>query len=260
MAFCEVHFQSQALGFQTTVNVILPQLKNKGEIGVENNAKPGKYKCLYLLHGLSDDQSIWMRRTSIERYAQAKGICVVMPFGEKSFYTDMKYGSKYYTYISEELPAIMREFFNISEMRSDNYIAGLSMGGYGAFKIGMTYPESFCACASLSGAFDVLHLGKHNLPEWRGNWGFELCEPDDLKGSSSDLFDLTRKSAKKKKALPKLYFWCGTEDFLISTNRKYKALLDKLKIDYTYEESEGDHTWKWWDLHIQSALDVMLDK
>lgn len=258
MAFFEMHCFSRALNVEVAVNVIIPEKPKKEK---EGGAISESYKTLYLLHGLSDDHTIWMRRTAIERYAIEKGIAVVMPAGNRSWYSDTAYGAKYFTFVAKELPSLCRSFFKgMSDKREDNMVAGLSMGGYGAFKIGMTYPESFFACASLSGAFDVLHLGKHNLPEWRGNWGFELCEPDDLRGSDSDLFDLTQRSATSGKELPKLYFWCGTEDFLISVNRKYKALLDELSIEHTYEESEGDHTWKWWDLHIQSALNVMIDE
>ena len=253
MAFCEVHFQSQALGFQTTVNVILPQLKNKGEIGVENNAKPGKYKCLYLLHGLSDDQSIWMRRTSIERYAQAKGICVVMPFGEKSFYTDMKYGSKYYTYISEELPAIMREFFNISEMRSDNYIAGLSMGGYGALKIGLRNPDKFCCAAGLSSVADI--KGCREL--FKNNFINIFGEDDDIP-PEEDLFELA-KSVSTHKNRPRIYMGVGTEDFLYDGNVRLKGVFESLNYDITYRESKGNHSWEFWDEYIQYVLDWMLD-
>ena len=96
MAWNELHIFSESLGMQTTVHVLIPQNKTSGEIGVNNKTCSNKYKCLYLLHGLSDDQSIWHRRTSIERYAQEYGICVVMPCGGRSFYTDMKYGGKYY--------------------------------------------------------------------------------------------------------------------------------------------------------------------
>ena len=89
MALCEIRLYSEALGMQTTVNVVIPQKNTAGEIGVNGKADREKYKCLYLLHGLSDDHSIWLRRTSIERYAQKYGICVVMPCAGRSFYTDM---------------------------------------------------------------------------------------------------------------------------------------------------------------------------
>ena len=97
MAFMDFKFYSESLGMQTEVYVVMPQRSSAGEIGIENKAEAKKYKCLYLLHGLSDDHTIWLRRTSIERYATEYGICVVMPCGHRSFYTDMKYGGKYYT-------------------------------------------------------------------------------------------------------------------------------------------------------------------
>ena len=142
MAFMDFKFFSESLGMQTEVYVVMPQKSSAGEIGVETlvcagelvMAEAKKYKCLYLLHGLSDDHTIWLRRTSIERYATEYGICVVMPCGHRSFYTDMKYGGKYYTYIAKELPRVIREFFNVSDKREDNYIAGLSMGGYESTK------------------------------------------------------------------------------------------------------------------------------
>ena len=258
MAFFEMHCFSHALNIEVAVNVIIPDKpKSERQVGPISNS----YKTLYLLHGLSDDHTIWMRRTAIERYAIEHGIAVVMPAGNRSWYSDTAYGAKYFTFVAEELPEICRSYFRgMSDKREDNMVAGLSMGGYGAFKIGMTYPDRFFGCASLSGAFDVLHLGKYRLNEWRGNWGFDLCEPEDLAGSESDLFALTEKTVRSGATLPKLYFWCGTDDSLIKINQKYKAHLDSLEVDYTYEESEGDHTWKWWDLHIQDALNCLLNK
>lgn len=252
-----MHCFSHALNVEVAVNVIIP---DKPKLQKDAGAIEEGYKTLYLLHGLSDDHTIWMRRTSIERYAIERKIAVVMPAGNRSWYTDTAYGAKYFTFVSEELPKICRSYFKgMSDKREDNMVAGLSMGGYGAFKIGMTYPDRFFACASLSGAFDVLKLGKFRPEEWRGNFGFDLVEPEDLQGSHSDLFDLTEKTSKSGVTLPKLYFWCGTDDFLLSKNRQYKDLLDSLGVEYTYEESEGDHSWKWWDKHIQSALDCLLN-
>lgn len=99
MALINLKFYSEMLGRQTEILVVMPQKSTYGEIGINKDVRTEKYKCLYLLHGLSDDHTIWSRRTSIERYATEYGICVVMPDGGKSFYTDMKYGDKYYSYI-----------------------------------------------------------------------------------------------------------------------------------------------------------------
>ena len=169
MAFMNLKFYSEALGMQTEVYVVIPQRQTNGEIGVSTKAEDQKYKCLYLLHGLSDDHSIWLRRTSIERYASEYGICVVMPAAAKSFYTDMKYGMKYYTFIARELPRVIREFLNVSDKREDNYIAGLSMGGYGALKIGLRQCDTFCAAAGLSPVAELCYDEWHRelfVPIW----------------------------------------------------------------------------------------------
>ena len=111
MAFIQLHIYSEALGMQTTVNMLLPQKNTMGEIGVNGAVNHENYKSLYLLHGLSDDQTIWMRRTSIERYANEYGICVIMPFGGRSFYFDQQNGEKYYTYIpeTEEVMSLVKD-------------------------------------------------------------------------------------------------------------------------------------------------------
>src|SRR5665647_1599457 len=130
MAFIQCDFYSEALGLSTSMSVILPQ-QTKTQIGMKGNVFTIKHPTLYLLHGLSDDHTIWMRRTSIERYASELGIAVVMPAVHRSFYTDMANGLNFWTFISEELPSIARSFFPLSEKREDNFVAGLSMGGYG---------------------------------------------------------------------------------------------------------------------------------
>ena len=155
MALIELKFYSQMLGMQTEAYIIIPQKFTSGEIGIEGKSDSKEYKCLYLLHGLSDDHSIWLRRTSIERYAAEYGICVVMPCGARSFYTDMKYGMKYFSYITEELPCVVSEFLKVSNKREDTYIAGISMGGYGALKAALKKPEVFCACGGLSPVADI---------------------------------------------------------------------------------------------------------
>jgi putative tributyrin esterase len=240
MALLHVNFHSNTLGMATQMDVILPQ-----------TADTAPYKTLYLLHGMSDDHTIWQRRTSIERYADAKGIAVVMPSTDLGWYTDMAHGLRYYTYIGEELPKICRGFFpRMSAAREDNYIAGLSMGGYGAFKFALGFPDKFAAAASLSGAI-AFNGGADNNPLWRNVFG----DLDKFKGSENDLFWLAKKLKESGKPLPKLYIWCGTEDFLYEGNVIMRGYLNDLGYDLTYEESAGDHQWKYWDEKIQTVLD-----
>lgn len=251
MAFFESHFFSEALGVQTTVYVILPQKSTKGQIGVNGNGDNSEYKCLYLLHGLSDDHSIWLRRTSIERYATEYGICVVMPYGGRSFYTDMQYGGKYYTYISEELPRLMQEFFGVSDKRENNFIAGLSMGGYGALKIALKNPECYSAVAGLSSAADIRGVAMDFKDTLIPVFGEDVNIPDD-----EDLLCLAEKT-NALQVKPRIYMGVGTEDFLYDGNQKLKAKFESLHYDYTYRESPGVHGWAFWDEYIQYVLEWM---
>ncbi len=254
MAFFQANFYSESLGFQTTVNVLMPQKNLAGQIGVDGKAGDSEYRCLYLLHGLSDDHSIWMRRSSIERYADEYGICVVMPFGGKSFYTDMKYGSNYYTYIAEELPRLMNEFFRISQKKENNFIAGLSMGGYGALKIALKNPQRYQAVAGLSSVADICDWTKSCPDVMIPVFGETLQVPP-----SEDLFNLAE-TANQNPVKPRVYMGVGTEDFLYEGNVKLRDKFQTLDFDFTYRESSGIHCWKFWDEYIQYVLKWMFEE
>lgn len=252
MALVNLKFFSEALEMQTEVYVVIPQKNSNGEIGVSNNAKDEKYKTLYLLHGLSDDHTIWLRRTSIERYATDYGICVVMPCAGRSFYTDMKYGAKYYTYIAKELPRVIGEFFNVSDKREDTYIAGLSMGGYGALKIALRENNRFCAAAGLSSVADIYRedFKKTLVPVFGDN--IEIPRDDDLFA----LVDMKNTEDVK----PRLFMAVGTDDFMYEDNLRLKEKIEGLDYDYTYTEDAGTHSWSFWDDKIQDALKWMFEE
>ena len=260
MAFFEMHYHSDALGIGVTVNVVLPE-RAKTLIGMAADGA-SEYRTLYLLHGLSDDHSIWMRRTSIERYAAERGIAVVMPSVGRSWYTDTAYGEKYLTFVSEELPRACQGFFRgMSTRREDNFVAGLSMGGYGALKVAITHPESFGGCASLSGALDIAKRDRAYLrQDIKWIFGEAVTSSSQLRDTEHDLFYLTRSLVEQGKPVPKIFLWCGDEDDLLGENRTYRELLEQLKLPHEYRESEGNHAWKWWDLHIQAAMDYLLEK
>ena len=253
MALINIKFASEVLGRNTDINVIIPQRSTQGQIGIENNAKGDKYKCLLLLHGLSDDNTIWLRRTSIERYATEKGIAVIMPSADKSFYTNMRYGDRFFDFISDEVLRIAREYLPISDKREDNFVAGLSMGGYGALKIGLRKPEAFVACAGLSSVADVAEFIT-TRPTELGEciFGSEHIVPED-----EDLFCLATK-CNALAVKPRIYMGEGTEDFMYDANIRLKNHFESLDYDFTYRESAGTHNWAFWDEYIQYVLDWML--
>ena len=141
MAFLECHIYSSVLGRAVNVNVLLPQVPYSANAEVRKQ----KFPVLYLLHGLSDDATMWFRRSSIERYADAHKIAVVMPDGGRGFYSDAVAGDQMWTFISAELPFFIKSAFPVSDKREHTFAAGLSMGGYGALKLGLRMPENFAA-------------------------------------------------------------------------------------------------------------------
>ena len=257
MALLHMDFFSNVLGMCVEADVILPEATD-GQIGMEGEAGDS-YPTLYLLHGMSDDHTIWQRRTSIERYVSTRNLAVVMPSTHLAWYTDTAYGLDYFTYITQELPAVCRRFFpGMSAKREDNYIAGLSMGGYGAFKAALTCPDNYAAAASLSGALYLdRFIARMNDSErgayWRGIFG----DPASFAGSRNDLFHLADECAARfaqGKPVPRLFQWCGTEDDLLADGRQMRDRLRQLGFDLQYSESEGNHSWPWWDEQIQNVL------
>ena len=250
MILNHIQFRSHVLGYQQKIIVMLPQ-------GIDGLILPGKLKSLTLLHGLSDDETAWMRWSNIEKYAEKYGIAIVMPSVEKSFYTNMKHGDRFADYISQEVPNFLRGFMPLSSNREDNYIAGLSMGGYGALKIALSNPTSYCATASLSGVVDIADFLVQ--PEIRDNKEFfhdiSLVFGDitKVKGTKNDVVQLILDGIKNGN-LPRIYQCCGTEDFLYQNNLIFRDKVSKLGIDHYYEEGPGDHVWSYWDTMIQKVL------
>ena len=208
---------------------------------------------LYLLHGMTDDHSIWQRRTSIERYADERGIAVVMPSTKLGFYANTHMGERYFDYISDELVACMRRMLpRLSGKREDTFVAGLSMGGYGALRCALNRPDIFSKAASLSGALDVVELVQNPRPLDRPFcWQDVFGPPDALSGSPHDLFAAAKKLQENR---PEIWMWCGTEDPLFPANLRMKAHLQALGYTLHWHETPGGHFWKYWNREIQNVL------
>lgn len=254
MALLECRYKSEVLDMEQPFYVILPQISMS-----DSESRNRKFPVLYLLHGLSDDHTAWVRKTGIERYAAQYGLAVVMPNVNRSFYTDMKYGLNYYTYITREIPHIVRSYFPISDKREDNFIAGLSMGGYGAFMIALRNPGMFSAAASLSGALDLtvlLDSSDERIAPMAERIALmtEMLfgSPDEFINSDYNLVRLLSKINREN--LPRLFQCCGTEDYIYPLNESFRAAASRFGIDLTYEEGPGEHEWGYWDTNIQRVL------
>lgn len=233
--------------------MILPQISMFDEER-KKQIKENGFPVLYLLHGLSDDNTVWTRQTSIERYAKEYGLAVIMPNVNRSFYTDMKHGLNYYTYLTKEIPELVSNYFPISTKREDNFIAGLSMGGYGAFMIALRNPEMFSAAASLSGVVDLTPVFDYD--DAQVNPMVEMLFGSKLEYLQTDynILKLIKKQKENVVNLPRLFQCCGTEDFLYLINQRFKSAAIKCSLDLTYEEGPGAHEWSYWDAQIQRVI------
>ena len=155
MIWNDFHFYSPTLDIQTAAYVLLPEQA----VVEKHGGQP--IPTLYLLHGLSDDHTIWLRNTRIAQFATHYYVAVVMPAVNRSFYTDMAHGSKYWTFVSEELPRVMETYFPLAKTREGRFAAGLSMGGYGAMKLGLKTPDRYAAIASLFRTIDDAGILSH---------------------------------------------------------------------------------------------------
>ena len=260
MAFVQCEFHSDVLGRACSMNLILPQ-KSATQIGMaaSGSAERRDYPVLYLLHGLSDNHTIWCRRTSIERYAADYEVVVVMPNGERGFYTDMAEGYRYWTMLSEELPQIVGNLFPISRRREDTFAAGLSMGGYGALKLALRCPDRFAGAVALSPVTDVKSwFSGMSRPGMEEELRRMFGSAERIAENGDDLFALAAACAGRSDA-PRLMQVCGTEDSLYPENIRFRDHLRKIGYPgYRYQEGPGSHNWSFWDCHIQEGLRFLL--
>lgn len=247
MVLLHVNFMSETLSMATEMDVILPQGEHDGHCPV-----------LYLLHGMSDTYTAWQRLTSIERYVEDYHVAVVMPTTYLGWYTNMAHGERYFDFVTQELPRVVHAMFpNLSTCREETFVAGLSMGGYGALRCGLRAPHLYSHAAALSGAVDVAAIVERALPSGLDP-GFERLFRDILgdfstvRGSENDLLAAAEQLAPE--ARPRVFIWCGTEDFLYADNVTMHGHLDALGYDLTYSEGPGNHTWQYWDREIQNVL------
>ena len=237
MALMEVNFFSKALMRPVTMNVILPADKVFFEEETEEDNKP--FKTLYLLHGVMGNYTDWVTGTCIKRWAEEKNLAVVK---------------------------ITRRMFPLSHKKEDTFIAGLSMGGYGAIRNGLKYHDTFGYIAGLSSA---MILEKMNVADDSSPMFFERKSfLESVFGDLSKISDceinpewLARDMKEKGIPFPHLYLACGLDDPLLPPNRKFRDFMNELGADVTYEEGPGAHEWDFWNRYIKKVLDWLpLDK
>ncbi len=256
MSLGSLYFYSDVLHSSQKVNILLPEPRTIYPHKKED------MEILYLLHGMQGSAHSWVSSSSVERYLYESGrnMAIIIPTMKSNFYTDHKIGDAYFTYIGEELPKIIRSYLHVSHQRDQTYVAGLSMGGYGAIKLALSYPEQFKMAASFSGA-----LGMENTMERAASenehylFNFIYGSLKEYINSPNDTTYLLNKCAKNSRMLPKLYISCGTADNLFSANKQFaeKALNLGYQVKFHVEKEMG-HAWRFWDLEVEKLLRTLL--
>lgn len=252
------NFFSKTLCNHVDVDVLIPSVPDNDCIGasLEDIYKKKAWPVLYLIHGALDDHTMWLRHTNIERYAEEAGIAVVMPSGQNGFYTNAKYGLDYFDFVTKELPLFIQYQFPVSAKPEDTYIAGPSMGGYGATKCALRCPGQYAAFADLSGAVDPGELEPKMIAMGFGFFRYDLIfgGSDKVKGTEDDLYKLA-KGLKDAPVKPQAHVYCGLED--TANYGMNKRLADDLResgFDVSFTDGHGLHDWVYWDSCIADFL------
>ncbi|CBK73848.1 Predicted esterase [Butyrivibrio fibrisolvens 16/4] len=250
MALIQVNYLSKALFREVPVNVILPVDRFDADTNRYLNGKDCKYKTLYLLHGLLGNYTDWISQTRIQKWAEEKNLAVVMPSGDNAFYFNSRTPwNDYGTFIGEELVDVTRRMFPLSEKREDTFIAGLSMGGFGALRNGIVYSKNFSHVAGLSSA---VHIFEDTSEE--ANIGlFDNIE--DASKTNKNPWVAVEEMISEKRPIPKFYMACGTKDDLMPANISFRNYLQEKGIEVTWDEDDYGHDWDFWDSQIKKVLD-----
>lgn len=237
MSVIQMRLFSTALNMYTGANIILP-LPRDAKKEIPN------LPVIYLLHGMGDNFTAWLRKTGAERYALESGVAIVMPDGGLSCYENMAHGLRYMDYIARELPAFVQENFPVSADREKNFIAGCSMGGFGALKIALAQPENWSAVGCFSAAhFEYRPDSLRNKTMLNMAYGGNIDACD--KRIAADAIQTNAANAPIR-----ILHYCGDTDILKENALKSRAFFEALpagSIDYQFEMLPGQHDWALWD-------------
>lgn len=251
MPLFKTSFVSYTLKRNVDINIMYPGLTpDEINSGIKTHKRKGKYPVLYLLHGYWGSNNSWHSYSSAERYAEEYNIVIITFSAENNSYVDMNdfvqktsdnlFPPDYYTFLEKELPDFVQSYFFVSRRKEDTYIAGLSMGGYGAMIHGFANAKKYNAVGAFS---PVTTLQNNRFGDWNKlpKRIREKYEPIEI--------------IKKADKLPHFYYSYGTLDYLLQCQDWFEEELNKLNIDHVCHKREGyKHEWRLWDEELDKFL------
>lgn len=264
MAVIHYDFYSAVLNCATRITVTLPDM-GRGPLrgkSLDDIYRPErKFPTLYLCHGGTGDSTTWYRYTQLELYLNEKNMMSVSIDAPETFYCDMRYGRRYFTYLTQEIPRLVQALFPSSPRCRDNFIMGFSMGAHGAMKAALRCPDIFGAVMSISGAKDQVKM--RELAEQRGigaDFAFTdaaFGPKDSVPGSENDLLHLAKQLAESGKEPPKIFTACGTEDYGLALCREFHEYLNSLGLQNQFITQPGIHDYFFANRILKLTLDEL---
>jgi len=237
-------FPSSILKRDTSLCILTPRtLPNDG------------LKVLYLFHGAWGDANTWLDYSMLADLAKDGDTMVVMPSVEDSYYQGAAF-----RYVSEELPQAVSSLFRTKGKAA---VMGASLGGYGALRCALTYPDRYCFAASFSSPClflnEALDLGRQDEKQFKQLYGIDIYS--DFKRlfpswERQDKSDISALSQQLKGEKPRIALYCGTIEFFKNDNRKMANVLKQSGFPVTYEEFEGKHDFAFFNQALAKAWTV----
>lgn len=248
MISMKINHMSQELGICMDCRVLLPEEVEAGQ----------SVKVLWLCHGGSGDENEWLYYSTIAELPDKHNLAIVLVNANDSCFVDMPYWKNYGTYIGKELPEIIQNMFlELSRKREDNFICGLSNGGYGCVIVGLKNRERFGAIGAFS-AGDKADAKPKPFKEGEMNPRVRMFGQEDIQETEYSMKYLARKVAGETGPKPRIYHACGGLDPWLDLNLLFKEYVEKLECqeyDYVYHQIDDlGHEWKFWDLEVRNFL------
>lgn len=248
MATLSLRFRSDLLKKPTNLNIILP---DPGRMG---HKTLGEYNVLYALHGVGEDSYSIMEKTNIQRNLVGRNTVLVLPDGDRSMYQDDYLGQRYLSYLTQELPEYLSNVLKLTSQRDKTWICGMSMGGYGALRAALTYPDKYRGFGSFSGLCDLRPLAVARIDEMKSDFPFFTPALSDMEHTPLNPVNLISSSSSSLKG----YISTGTKDDLLVCTQLFEKGAKEKKMDWEFSYHPGfGHSWDYWELELVHFLDFM---
>lgn len=217
------------------------------------------YPVLYLLHGLFGSFENWTELGGIEAAVAGRDLIVVMPEGEDGWYCNgINADDRYEHYITGELIEHCDKAYRTKNTKLFRAVAGNSMGGYGAVKFAIKFPQLFDFAYSSSGAFAVTDWNEESQPpqwqEYKASvtriYGNKNCRIR----AENDIFELAKIADKIN--LPEIYFDCGIDDKFLEVNTTLADSFKKLGVSCNFQKISGGHDWEFWSNRAKHIIEI----